>query len=56
MPGAKLRYTTDGTEPGPDSQLYTTPFKLKETTTVKARAYKTGYSDGPITSQTFEIQ
>ncbi len=56
VPGSELRYTTDGSEPGPDSPLYVAPFKLEKTTIVKARAFKAGYSDGPIASQTFEIQ
>ncbi|MEL7533482.1 MAG: alkaline phosphatase family protein [Bacteroidota bacterium] len=56
VPDAELRYTTDGSEPGPDSPLYQAPFTLNKTTTVKARAFKAAYADGPIASQTFEIQ
>jgi alpha-mannosidase len=38
-PGAEIRYTLDGSDPTPDSPLYTTPLTFTETTTVKARAY-----------------
>jgi len=56
VPNAQLRYTTDGSEPRPESPLYKAPFSIEKNTTVKARAYKDGYADGPIATQTFEIQ
>ena len=37
---ADIYYTTDGTNPTPDSNLYTDPITISETTTLKARAYK----------------
>ncbi len=37
-PTLKLYYTTDGTEPGPDAQLYTRPFFIQHTTTIKSVA------------------
>ncbi len=40
---ARIRYTTDGTEPSEKSALYEGPIKLTETATVKARAF---WSDG----------
>ncbi|WP_346858051.1 family 20 glycosylhydrolase [uncultured Draconibacterium sp.] len=38
----EIRYTTDGTEPNANSTLYTKPFKITETTTVKAVVVKNG--------------
>jgi predicted alpha-1,2-mannosidase len=41
QPGAKgvrVFYTTDGSEPGPRSQLFTKPFTVDRSTTIKARA------------------
>jgi hypothetical protein len=37
--GAEIHYTIDGTEPGADSPLYTGPFPVNATTTVRATAY-----------------
>ena len=36
---AEIRYTTDGTTTSESSTLYTTPFTITETTTIKARVY-----------------
>lgn len=38
VPGT-LRYTLDGTDPGPDSARYTGPFVLNRTTTVRAAVF-----------------
>lgn len=46
-PGVELRYTLDGTEPTPQSTLYTTPFEITKTTTVLARAYRPGTKENP---------
>ncbi len=42
--GAEIRYTTDGSEPTAQSTLYSEPFSLSATTTVKAIAIKDGES------------
>jgi len=42
--GATLRYTTDGTEPTANSPSYTTALTISDTQTVKARAYKSGWT------------
>ena len=42
--GAEIRYTTDGSTPMAESTLYSEPFTLSDTTTVKAIAIKDGVS------------
>ena len=39
FPGASIHYTTDGSEPEVKSNLYTVPFVIDRTTTIKAAAY-----------------
>ena len=39
VPGAEIRYTLDGSDPTPSSPAYKDPIPLRETTTVKARAF-----------------
>ena len=52
---AKIFYTTDGTEPTEDALLFTTPFTISETTTVKARAFALGLTPSVIVSATYVI-
>jgi hypothetical protein len=47
-PQATIRYTLDGATPTQSSTLYSSPFTLTQTTTVKARAFKSGYLDSEI--------
>ena len=42
-PEAELYYTTDGTEPKPEDNLYTEPISINETTTLYVKAYKDGW-------------
>ncbi|MEI6425088.1 MAG: chitobiase/beta-hexosaminidase C-terminal domain-containing protein, partial [Lentisphaerota bacterium] len=42
-PGVEIHYTLDGTDPTPQSPLYTGPVEIKYTTTVKARAYRSAW-------------
>jgi alpha-tubulin suppressor-like RCC1 family protein len=44
-PGATLRYTTDGTDPTASSSQYTTPLTISTTTTLKAKGFKSGWTD-----------
>lgn len=40
--GATIRYTLDGSDPTSMSPIYTDPIIISETTTLKAKAYRTG--------------
>ena len=54
--GAVLRYTLDGSEPSAGSKEYFGPVSLRATTTVRARAFKAGSADSPVSSATFTIE
>jgi mono/diheme cytochrome c family protein len=49
-PGADIRYTLDGSVPGPSDMRYENPIKLTSPAVVRARAYKDGFTRS-ITSQ-----
>jgi hypothetical protein len=51
-PGAQIRYTIDGSDPGPSSSLYAQPFTLTSSATVKARAYSAGLPASAISAAT----
>lgn len=53
--GATIRYTTDGSDPTPASNLYAGAINLTSTTTVKAQAFKAGSSDSAIVAATYTI-
>ena len=54
--GASIRYTTDDSNPTSSTgTLYESAFNITSTTTVKAIAYKDGYSDSDVASQSFTI-
>ncbi len=48
-PKSEIRYTLDGSDPTPQSPLYTTPITLTATTTVKARSMRPGTRVLPTT-------
>lgn len=48
----QIHYTLDGSEPTVDSPLYTAPLNLNQTTTIKAKGFKQGYTP----SRTLTIQ
>lgn len=52
---ATIRYTTDGTEPGTTSKLYSTPITLIQTTTLRARAFEDGMTASAVTTATYTI-
>ena len=53
--GAAIRYTTDGSEPGSSSPVYTAPITLTATTTLKAYAFKDGSPDSRVVSAVYTI-
>ncbi len=53
--GAEIRYTLDGTDPTSSSALYSGPITISTTTTLKARAFKSGMADSQISAATFTI-
>ena len=52
---AAIYYTTNGVEPTTSSTLYTSPFTIYETTTVKAIAVKDGVSSSPASATFNEV-
>jgi uncharacterized repeat protein (TIGR03806 family) len=54
-PGADIRYTLDGSVPGPSDLRYEKPIKLTSPTVVRARAYKDGFTRSITTQQVFII-
>jgi serine/threonine protein phosphatase PrpC len=53
---ALIRYTLDGSEPEETSDIYTKPFNIMNSCTVKARAYKAGIAPGEVNSVTYKIK
>jgi uncharacterized repeat protein (TIGR03806 family) len=52
-PLATIRYTLDGSAPVKDSDIYQGPIHLKDPATLRARAYRDGFTRSIITQQTF---
>ncbi|GAG11791.1 unnamed protein product, partial [marine sediment metagenome] len=52
-PDAVIRYTLDGSPPTASSTGYVAPIAVTNTTQVRARAFETGLSPGPIVSETY---
>jgi thermitase len=53
--GATIRYTTDGTTPTTSSTLYTGSFPLSSSSTVKARGFKSDYTESDVAPASFTI-
>ncbi|MGB6355964.1 MAG: chitobiase/beta-hexosaminidase C-terminal domain-containing protein [Steroidobacteraceae bacterium] len=54
-PGADIRYTLDGSVPGPSDMLYSQPIKLTDPAVVRARAYKDGFTRSITAQQVFIV-
>ncbi|MFN3402588.1 MAG: beta-N-acetylhexosaminidase [Cytophagaceae bacterium] len=52
---AEIRYTLEGTEPGPDSPVYKQPILLSEDKDIKAVLFKNGNKAGRISEQSFKV-
>ena len=50
---AEIHYTLDGSEPTENSKLYTGPFTIDDTTTIKAKAFRTDWFDSETATATF---
>jgi hypothetical protein len=53
--GTTIRYTTNGSDPTESSQAYSSPIQVSTTTTIKARAYKSGWTPSNIATGTYTI-
>jgi len=53
--GATVRYTVDGTDPTASSTQYQFPFLVDRSTTVKAKAFLTGYNPSPVGSASYSM-
>jgi uncharacterized repeat protein (TIGR03806 family) len=55
VPGADIRYTLDGSEPGPKDARYEHPIKLQGATVLRTRAYKDGFTHSITAQEVFII-
>ena len=53
--GATIRYTTDGSEPTTSSPIYSSPIYMDDYITLKAKAWKTGWTPSDTENETYLI-
>lgn len=53
--GATLRYTLDGTDPDESSPLYVFPLLIETSATLKARAFRTGFSPSGVAAAAISL-
>ncbi len=51
--GSTICYTTDGSEPTSNSTQYSVPLNINATTTLKAKAFKSGYTESATATATY---
>lgn len=54
-PFDEIRYTTDGSEPDASSLLYSAPFVLTASVTIKAKTFGTNLLAGPTATETYVV-
>jgi uncharacterized repeat protein (TIGR03806 family) len=54
-PGAEIRYTLDGSIPGTTDPIYKQPIHLANSTTVRAKAFKDGFTRSITAQETFVV-
>jgi hypothetical protein len=54
-PGSDIRYTLDGSAPGPSDLRYEKPIKLAAPAVVRARAYKDGFTRSIAAQEVFIV-
>ena len=54
-PSVTIRYTTNNSEPNENSTVYTSPINVSTTTTIKAKAYKDGWTSNVTGTGTYTI-
>jgi hypothetical protein len=54
-PGATFYYTTNGTQPTPQSTLYSGPISVTSSKTIKVLGVKTGLANSAVASSTYVI-
>ena len=52
---SELRFTLDGSVPGPEAKRYTEPMHLAEPTVVRVRAFRDGHLPGPVVTASYLI-
>ena len=55
VPGAEIRYTLDGSVPGPSDALYDKPIQITGATVLRSRAYKEGLTRSITAQQVYVI-
>lgn len=54
--GATIRYTTDGTDPTAASPAYASAASVDATTIIKAKSFRTGWTDSGTTTTTYTLK
>jgi hypothetical protein len=55
LPNAEIRYTTDGTSPNTNSERYTKPFQLSESSVVMAKAFLGDQQESHVSTAYFRL-